>query len=536
MEPCLGAGGSYGRRDDVTQYADPNLPAPAGMIVFNDDVTEVSEELARVEAGEEVEDESTFSYAVDNLSQWRTQYKDWSDDSALGGAGGWYSGEANWPPPNTCLVNQLWAGTDAPDCFFRTYSDEKYSINKDSDGVMLYNADGSPQAHPRSGAYIYPATHGQFVNPILRQMGYVFPQQIRTHSSLNLGQYWHSNGTGFLDGVPLSGKFNTHTLVSSLDSIYLPILSEIGFFAQFSWDDRWVNRFGSVNASYGVHNYPWHGGYWGTHGAGPYNNPPHPFVSDETIHPLGVAAVRGRYGQSNPWVNYWYYGINPDGSEGAFVSTPYDISDLWEKGGTDLWGGGYHGLEQFLLSHTRVNNEELFCRGDACPALGENRDFRIRQFLYWQGDLGTACLFVSGSYEDNACLELKIPQNSLKKFYCGDAGRAADTANPMDGMMEPDEEYYGGDPYYNPNANSDRYPEPSTAYGECQTLWNNMAGPPPPELDGSLYMDDPTNPDSHRWTPAYLNQHVVADGMEFTIGSASSSSTGGSYRQSITSH
>ena len=89
MEPCLGAGGSYGRRDDVTQYADPNLPAPAGMIVFNDDVTEVSEELARVEAGEEVEDESTFSYAVDNLSQWRTQYKDWSDDSALGGAGGW---------------------------------------------------------------------------------------------------------------------------------------------------------------------------------------------------------------------------------------------------------------------------------------------------------------------------------------------------------------------------------------------------------------------------------------------------------------
>ena len=102
--------------------------------------------------------------------------------------------------------------------------------------------------------------------------------------------------------------------------------------------------------------------------------------------------------------------------------------------------------------------------------------------------------------------------------------------------MEPDEEYYGGDPYYNPNANSDRYPEPSTAYGECQTLWNNMAGPPPPELDGSLYMDDPTNPDSHRWTPAYLNQHVVADGMEFTIGSASSASTGGSYRQSITSH
>tara|TARA_Y100001938_G_scaffold150857_1_gene243879 strand:+ start:30018 stop:40274 length:10257 start_codon:yes stop_codon:yes gene_type:complete len=466
----------------------------------------------------EVKQQGGIAFAEGQGMGWSTMYKEWSDDNRLTEPG-WYSGQANWPPPHTCLTNQCWIGTDAPECFFRTYSDSKYKAVTDSEGQEIKDANGNPIPHTYSGAYIYPDRHGQFVNPILREMGYYFPIQLRMHSSLNIGQYWHADGTGFLNGAgTMDSLTETHKLVSSLDALYLPILSEIGYMAQFSWDERWAisngwgHRVAEDGAGFGfgggfrLHGMPAPGDYWGraVYGSAAWENPGNRFVTDETIHPMGVAAVRGRHNMQDPSIAFWYHGV---GNSYTYMHLP----TLWsETTSYDLFGPEDWG---YLYEENRISPIEMFSRDDACPALGENRDFRVRQFLYWKSDAGQACMYVTGNFADNASLEFHVPKDSLKRFYCGDPDKAKYTSNAPEGMIDPDT-----DEYYFPNWDKNRWPKPSAEHGECQELWNFAD----PYSDGHVYMGDPELEENYnkKFTPDYLDKNVVAEGMDFIIGSS----------------
>jgi hypothetical protein len=481
---------------------DGDLPAPAGMITNEIGALSDMGNISFNRPGEDMQ------IGGKGNNGWSTMYKEWSDDKRLE-VPGYYSGDPNWPAPHTCLTNQCWIGTDAPPCFFRTYAENKYEAVQDNDGNIMTGAEGHPIPHKYSGAYIYPDKHGQFVNPILRQMGYIFPIQLRHHTSLNIGQYWHSDGTGFLNGAgTVDDLTDTHKLVSSLDTLYLPILSEVGYMSQFSWDERhairngWGLRYAHGEEAGGVHGYPWDGDWWGLRywGAAAWANPGHPFSTDETIHPMGVAAVRGRYNMDDPKIAFFYYGM---GTEDGYIG--YHVPELFNLPGAS----SIFGSEEDIYNEGRLSETEIFSRDDACPALGEGRDFRIRQFLYWQSDAGTACMYVKGNFADNASLEIHIPKDSLKKFYCNDNDKAKYTSTMPEGYFDPET-----DDYYYPSWDKKYFPEPSDGYGECQEIWNYGQA----EDDGFTYMTDPELSGARKWTPEYLDQNIVADNMEFTIG------------------
>ena len=80
-------------------------------------------------------------------------------------------------------------------------------------------------------------------------------------------------------------------------------------------------------------------------------------------------------------------------------------------------------------------------------------------------------------------------------------------------MIDPDT-----DEYYFPNWDKNRWPKPSAEHGECQELWNFAD----PYSDGHVYMGDPELEENYnkKFTPDYLDKNVVAEGMDFIIGSS----------------